>query len=99
MNDNDRRNPDSDISATIAHARATAFKQGAEAERARIKTILLSEHAKGREAMAQFFAFETDVFADEAVAMLEAARLGIAPAGNLLSTAIECGRHAGNTLH
>lgn len=45
-------------------------KESASAERARVKTILASEHAKGREEMAQHLAFDTDLSADQATALL-----------------------------
>jgi hypothetical protein len=41
-----------------------------EAARERIRTILASEHAKGREEQAQYFALETDIPADQVVAAL-----------------------------
>ncbi|WP_146227142.1 hypothetical protein [Rhodopseudomonas faecalis] len=64
--------------AQIAQARAEGFAEGeqkgrAEAvktERTRCAAILGAEAAKGREAMAHFCAFETDMSADQAVAMM-----------------------------
>jgi hypothetical protein len=45
---------------------AAGMTAGATAERARSKTIMSSEHAKGREPMAQHLAFETDMSAEAA---------------------------------
>jgi hypothetical protein len=67
--------------AQIAQARAEGFADGekkgtanvaeaVKAERARCAAILGSEAAKGREDMARYVAFETDMSADQAVAML-----------------------------
>jgi hypothetical protein len=50
---------------------AEGEKTGSIAARARVKTILTSEHAKGRDALAQHLAFDTDMTAEAAVAMLE----------------------------
>lgn len=45
-------------------------KESATAERARVKAILTGDNAKGREEMAQHLAFDTDLGADQANALL-----------------------------
>jgi len=50
--------------------RAEGRKAGAAAERLRLKTILTSAEAKGRTDMARYLAFDTDMSATEALAML-----------------------------
>ncbi|MBI1202551.1 MAG: hypothetical protein GC182_08575 [Rhodopseudomonas sp.] len=57
----------------VAKAKADGVKEGATAERARVKGILGSEQAKGRDGLAQHLAFETDLPVEQAVAMLGAA--------------------------
>jgi hypothetical protein len=61
-------------SEALAAATADGVSQGAAAattaERGRAKAILGSEHAAGREALAQHFAFETGMSADDAIAAL-----------------------------
>ncbi|MBT8085963.1 MAG: S49 family peptidase [Woeseia sp.] len=47
------------------------FKVGAEAERARIKAILGSEHADGRDELARHLAFETDMKSETVLGILE----------------------------
>ncbi|MGJ4927477.1 hypothetical protein ACQR1K_10050 [Bradyrhizobium sp. HKCCYLRH3095] len=49
---------------------AEGIRQGSVQERERIKTILIGESARGREALAQYFAFETDFSADVALGAL-----------------------------
>lgn len=53
--------------------------------KARIKAITTSEHAKGRETLAQHFAFETDMTADAAIAALQASPKAAAGTGALAS--------------
>jgi hypothetical protein len=48
----------------------TGFKQGMLEERERCAAILVSPEAKGRESIARYFAMETDLPADQAVAAL-----------------------------
>lgn len=61
--------------AAVAKARIDGLeagrKEGATAERTRLKAILGSEEANGREAFAQVYAFETDMTAEAAVASLK----------------------------
>ncbi len=67
---------DARIAALEAQARdahAAGVKEGATAERERIKGILGSEAAKGRTALAEHLAYETDWTAAAATAMLEKA--------------------------
>src|SRR6266536_1236970 len=67
-----------DHEAAIAKARddgraegiAEGRKAGAAGERERVKAILGSEHAKGREALAQHLAFDTEMPAEAAIAAL-----------------------------
>jgi signal peptide peptidase SppA len=56
-----------------AAGKADGIKEGVVAERARAKAILGSEHAEGREGLAQHLAFSTDMPAEQAVATLQAA--------------------------
>lgn len=64
--------------AQMTSAKAAQFEAGKRqgtseataAERARVKTIMTSEHAKGREEMAAHLAFDTDLAADQATALL-----------------------------
>jgi len=67
---------DVDTARTAGHAagieagKAEGLVAGATAERARIKTILSGDEAKGREASAQHLAFATDMTAEAATAVL-----------------------------
>ena len=56
-----------------AEAERTAQAQGASAAQARIKAILTHPAATGRDSLAQRMAFQTDIDADDAIALLEAA--------------------------
>ena len=56
--------------ADVDAARAEGTKAGASAERTRIKSILGSEAAQGRADMATHLAFETDMAAEAATALL-----------------------------
>lgn len=49
---------------------AEGIKQGSASERARIKSIITSEQAKGREELAHYFAFDTDLAADTVLSAL-----------------------------
>lgn len=51
-------------------ANAESVKAAETAERERIKTITTAEDAKGREEMAAYLAFDTDMQSDQALAML-----------------------------
>lgn len=66
--------PREDISAQLAQARSAGetegIKQGSASERARIKSIITSEQAKGREELAHYFAFDTDLAADTVLSAL-----------------------------
>ena len=63
-----------DIATQVSEARSVGATEGARrgglSERDRIKTILMSEAAKGRESLAQFFAFETDFPSEVVLAAL-----------------------------
>ncbi|ATQ67811.1 MULTISPECIES: S49 family peptidase [Methylosinus] len=62
-----------DHEAALAAARTEAHAAGVQAERARIGAILGHENAKGRESLAQHFAFKTAMPADSAIEALAAA--------------------------
>lgn len=70
-------NSAADNTAAVEAARqeglAQGRKEGADAERARIGAILGSEEAKGRDSLAQHFAFKTGMSADDAKAALSVA--------------------------
>lgn len=51
--------------------RQAGRKAGAIKERARLKTILKSEHAMGRKQLADHLAFETATTSEEAIALLQ----------------------------
>ena len=57
----------------VSEAHATGLKEGATAERTRIKAILGHAAAKGRTALAEHLAYETDWTPAAATAMLEKA--------------------------
>jgi hypothetical protein len=63
-----------DISAQLAQARsageAEGIKHGSASERARIKSIITSNQAKGREELAHYFAFDTELAADTVLSAL-----------------------------
>lgn len=63
-----------DIAIQLGEARSVGVTEGARQggllERDRIKSILMSENAKGRESLAQYFAFETDFPVDVVLAAL-----------------------------
>lgn len=66
--------------------------EGAQAERQRVSAILGSEEAKGREDLAKHLAFESDMTAEAAVAVLgksPKAEASAAPAGSPLDRAME----------
>jgi hypothetical protein len=75
--DHDKALADANTAATtlltegVAKAKADGVKEGATAERTRVKAILGSEQAKGRESLAQHFAFETEDTAEKALAALD----------------------------
>lgn len=60
--------------------RTEGLTEGATAERTRIGAILGSEEAKGRDSLAQHFAFKTGQSAEDAIAALAAAPAAQAPA-------------------
>ncbi|MBR1198835.1 S49 family peptidase [Bradyrhizobium sp. AUGA SZCCT0158] len=68
--------------------RAEGVAEGATAERTRIGAILGSEEAKGRSELAQHFAFNTSMSADDAKAALKAAPKQEAAAADPLATAM-----------
>jgi hypothetical protein len=49
---------------------AEGIKQGSASERARIKSIITSDQAKGREELAHYFAFDTELAADTVLSAL-----------------------------
>ncbi len=57
----------------LREAHASGLTEGASAERTRIKAILGSDAAKGRESLAEYLAYETDWTPAAATAMLEKA--------------------------
>jgi len=57
---------------------------GAALERTRIKTIMSSDHAKGREEQASHLAYETEMSADAAIKVLASGVSAVKPAGNKL---------------
>jgi hypothetical protein len=63
-----------DISAQLAQARSAGetegIKQGSASERGRIKSIITSDQANGREELAHYFAFDTDLAADTVLSAL-----------------------------
>jgi hypothetical protein len=59
------------IAAATAAATADGVKQGSNAAHARIKAILGSVQAKGRDGLASHFAFDTEMTAEQALAALE----------------------------
>lgn len=63
-----------DVAHQLNEARSVGATEGARrgglSERDRIKTILTSETAKGRESLAQYFAFETDFPSEVVLAAL-----------------------------
>jgi ClpP class serine protease len=63
---------DSAVAAARTAAHADGVKAGSEAERARISAILGHASAKGRETLANHFAFKTAMSPEDAAAALEA---------------------------
>lgn len=57
------------VAAKASHSEAVR-RDATTAERARVKAIMTSENAKGREELAQHLAFDTALDADQAVALL-----------------------------
>ncbi|MGO9683903.1 MAG: hypothetical protein ACLPTZ_15205 [Beijerinckiaceae bacterium] len=76
-----------------AAGKAQGAKEGAsattQAERTRAKTIIGSEAAKGREELAQYFAFDTEMSAEQAIAALEKAPKAEAKPASRLDRAME----------
>ena len=66
--------PRGDMTEQLAQAQsageAEGIKQGSASERARIKSIITSDQAKGREELAHYFAFDTDLAADTVLSAL-----------------------------
>jgi hypothetical protein len=60
--------PRDDLTGQLAQARSAGevegIKQGSANERARIRSIITSDQAKGREELAHYFAFDTELAAD-----------------------------------
>ncbi|WP_454919224.1 hypothetical protein [Xanthobacter sediminis] len=73
----------------IAAARAEGDASGRAAERARVKDIIGSAEAKGREGLAEHLAFSTDMAPDAAVAALKSvAKAVVAPQGSALDAVV-----------
>jgi len=64
--------PLADHEAAVAKARSEGETIGAKAATDRIKAIMTSEEAKGRETLATHFAYDTSMKADDAIAALKA---------------------------
>lgn len=66
--------PHDDIAAQLTQVRsageAEGIRQGSASERARIKSIITSDQANGREDLAHYFAFDTDLAADTVLSAL-----------------------------
>ncbi|SHE78926.1 signal peptide peptidase SppA [Loktanella atrilutea] len=77
----DKNSPAAETTPAAPDAAAlnAARAEGATAERARIKSILTSDAAKGREGQAQAIALETDMTAEQAAPVLNAAAPGAKP--------------------
>jgi hypothetical protein len=56
--------------AARAAGEAEGVKKGSASERDRIKSIITSDRAKGREELAHYFAFDTDLAADTVLSAL-----------------------------
>jgi len=65
--------PEAEFQANLAAANADGRKAGATAERARIRAIVGAPEAKGREALAQSLAFDTDLVPEQALAVMKSA--------------------------
>lgn len=65
--------------ALVAKSKGEGVTEGAAAAKARISKIVGSNEAKGREALAQHFAFNTDIDADTAISSMAVAPLAAAP--------------------
>lgn len=65
--------PQAEYEGNLAASNADGRKAGVTAERARIKAIVAAPEAKGREALAQSIAFDTDLAPEQALAMLKSA--------------------------
>lgn len=61
------------VAADLENAKTEAAKTAATATKDRIKAIMTSDEAKGREALAQHFAYETEMSADAAITALKVA--------------------------
>lgn len=72
-----------DHQAAVERARTEGTTQAGKAAQARVKTILGSEEAKGRADLANHLAFDTDMSAEAAVAMLAKAPKGAVPAASI----------------
>ena len=60
--------------------------EGVKAERSRVKSILTAEAAKDRSDLAHYFAFDTDMSAEQAVAALDKAPKATAETNGFLAT-------------
>lgn len=78
-----RTQAEADKTSAVATATAAGVKDGATAERTRIKAILGSEQAKGRDGLAQHFAFNTDMTPEQAQAALDQSPKAEASKGRL----------------
>jgi signal peptide peptidase SppA len=69
------------VEALRTEAHATGMGEGAKAERERVKAILGSDEASGRDELARHLAFDGDLTAEQAVAMLGKAPKASAASG------------------
>lgn len=77
------------LAATAAAGETSPATGSATNERLRAKTIIGSDAAVGREALAQYFAFDTDMSAEQAIAALEKAPKAEAKQPSRLDRAME----------
>jgi hypothetical protein len=61
------------IAVARAESKAEGMKEGASAERARVKAIVTAPEARGRDALAHSLAFDTDLVPEAAVNVMKAA--------------------------
>jgi hypothetical protein len=59
-----------EVDTVRASAKQIGKAEGVTAERGRLKAIMTAKEAKGREEFARYLAFDTDVSADAAIALL-----------------------------
>lgn len=74
-----KKDHESAVAKASADAKVSGEASGAAAAKTRIKAIMGSEQAKGREALASHFAYDTDLPTEAAVAALDKAPKAAAP--------------------